>query len=303
MSDEEVVVVGRRRVPISHARRVVFPAAGLTKLDLARHYAAVGALMVPHLRGHPLALQSFPQGVGEPGYFLKNAPRHFPPWVRTVEVRKREGGVVRHVVADDAATLVYLAGQNAVTVHMWTSRADRLERPDRVVVDLDPSGEQFGQIRAAARAAGRLLREVGLEPFAMTTGSRGVHVIAPLRRLADYDVVHRFAREVAAVLVRWDPEHLTTEFRRERRGGRIYVDVGRNAYGQHGVAPYAVRALAGAPVATPVRWEELDDDSLTAQRWTVASIGGRLAQGGDPWRGMEARARGVGQAGRMLASL
>lgn len=303
MSAEDVVVVGRRRLTISHAGRLVFPEVGVTKLDLVRHYAAVGPLMVAHLRGHPLALQNFPQGVGEAGYFLKNAPAHFPSWVGTVEVPKREGGVVRHVVADEPATLVYLAGQNTVTVHMWTSRADRLERPDRLVVDFDPSGEHFGEVRAAAQDAGALLREVGLEPFAMTTGSRGVHVVAPLRRTADYDVVHRFARDVADVLVRRDPQRLTTEFRRERRGGRIYVDVGRNAYGQHAVAPYAVRALPRAPVATPLRWEELDDDLLTAQRWTLATIGERLAESGDPWRSMESAARGVGRARRLLVSL
>jgi bifunctional non-homologous end joining protein LigD len=296
----ETVRAGRRRVPISHADRMVFPDVGLTKLDLARHYAGVASVMVPHVRGRPLALQTFPQGIERDGYFLKNTPRHFPEWVSTAQVPKREGGTIRQVLGDDAATLVYLAGQNAITPHVWTSRADRLEQPDRIVFDLDPSAKRFAEVRAAARAMGDLLRDLGLEPFAMTTGSRGLHVVTPLRRTADYGEVHAFARGAAEALVAGDPGGLTVEFRRERRGERIFVDVNRNAYGQHAVAPYAVRALPGAPVATPLRWEELDDPKLDPQGWTVATIGDRLADGGDPWRGIGRRARSVGPAARAL---
>lgn len=299
MSDA-TVQAGRRRVAISHADRVVFPGAGITKLDLARHYADVAPVMVPHVRDRPLALQVFPRGIEEQGHFLKDAPAHFPPWVRTFAVPKREGGTIDQVLANDAATLVYLAGQNAVTPHVWTSRVDRLEQPDRVIFDLDPSEEDFAAVRAAARAAGDLLRDVGLHPFTMTTGSRGLHVVAPLRRSAGYDEVHAFAREAAEALVAADPEGLTVEFRRAKRGDRIFVDVNRNAYGQHAVAPYAVRARAGAPVATPLRWEEIEDDGLRPDGWTIATIGARLADGGDPWAGIGRHARDVRTARRAL---
>ena len=292
----DVVRAGRRSIPISHADRVVFPQAGLTKLDLARHYAEVAPAMVPHVRGRPLALQSFPQGVGGEGYFLKDAPRHFPDWIATAEVPKREGGSVRHVLADDAATLVYLAGQNVVTPHVWTSRVNRLERPDRLIFDLDPSTQRFGEVRAAALCLGELLRGIGLEPFAMTTGSRGLHVTVPLRRTADFGAVHAFAQDVARALVDQDPDRLTVEFHRDKRGERIFVDVNRTRYGQHAVAPYAVRPLPTAPVATPLRWEELDDPALDPRGWTVATIGARLADGGDPWRGIAGHARSIGPA-------
>jgi bifunctional non-homologous end joining protein LigD len=283
---DATVQVGRRRVAITHADRAVFPDGGDTKLDLARHYADVGPVMVPHVRDRPLALQVFPRGIQEQGHFLKDAPGHFPPWIRTVPVPKREGGAIDQVLANDPATLVYLAGQNAVTPHVWTSRVDRLERPDRVIFDLDPPGDDFAAVRAAARDAGDLLRGLGLHPFTMTTGSRGLHVVAPLRRTAGFDEVHAFAREAAEALVAADPEGLTIEFRRAKRGQRIFVDVNRNAYGQHAVAPYAVRARPGAPVATPLRWEELDDDRLRPDGWTIATIGARLADGGDPWAGI-----------------
>jgi bifunctional non-homologous end joining protein LigD len=299
----DAVRAGRRSIPISHADRVVIAEGGLTKRGLAEHYARVAEAMLPHLRGRPLALQSFPHGIHEPGFFLKDAPRHFPDWVATAEVPKREGGTIRHVVADDPATLVYLAGQNVVTIHAWTSRADRLERPDRLIFDLDPAGQDFAEIRATARVLGDLLRRLGLAPFAMTTGSRGLHVTVPLRRTADYGPVQRFAADVAEVLAAADPAHLTTAFRKDERRGRIFLDVARTRYGQHAVAPYAVRALPGAPVATPLRWEELDDRALGARSWTVATIGARLADGGDPWADIARHARAVGPAARELARL
>jgi bifunctional non-homologous end joining protein LigD len=297
------IEAAERSIQISHPERVMFPDAGLTKLDLAVHYARVAEVMLPLVRGRPLALESFPAGVGGERYFLKNVPSHFPTWIATATVPRREGGSIRQALANDAATLVYLAGQNVLTPHVWTSRADRLERPDRIVFDLDPSVERFAEVRATARELGRLLREIGLAPYAMTTGSRGIHVVAALRRTADHDEVNRFSREVAALLASRDPRRLTVEFHRSRRGERIYVDVARNGYGQHSVAPYAVRGLANAPVATPLRWEELDDRRLGPQRWTIATLPGRLAEDGDPWREIAREARSIGPARRALARL
>lgn len=284
MADE--VRAGRRSIPISHADRVVFPQAKVTKLDLARHYAAVAGVMVPHVRDRPLAVQSFPQGVEGKGFFVKNAAKHFPDWIKTANVPKREGGALRQVLANNAETLVYLAGQNAITPHIWTARADRLEQPDRVVFDLDPAQQRFAEIRAVARDLGDLLRDLGFEPFAMTTGSRGLHVDVAIRRGPTYAEVNAWAREVATGFAASEPERLTTEFRIEKRGGRLFVDAHRNAYAQHAVAPYAVRALPKAPVATPLRWEELSDRRLGPQRWTVKTIQDRLADGGDPWEGI-----------------
>jgi bifunctional non-homologous end joining protein LigD len=285
------VKAGRRTVPITHADRVVFPKARVTKLDLARHYAAVAPAMVPHVRDRPIAVQSFPQGVAGKGFFVKNAAKHFPDWVKTAQVPKREGGELRQVLANDAATLVYLAGQNAITPHIWTARADRLEQPDRIVFDLDPADQRFAEVRAIARSLGDLLREYDFEPFAMTTGSRGLHVDVAIRRGPTYAEVNAWARDVAAIFAATDPKRLTTEFRIEKRHGRLFVDAHRNAYAQHAVAPYAVRALEKAPVATPLHWEELADSRLSPQRWTVKTIQARLDEDGDPWRDIARTAR------------
>jgi len=283
--------VGRREVRISHPDRVVFPRAGLTKLDLAHHYERVAPLMLPYVGERPLALQSFPDGMEGAGFFMKAVPKYFPEWIDRATVPKK-GGTITHVLADDAATLVYLTGQNVVTMHTWLSRGDDPYRPDRLIFDFDPSGGGFAEVRAAARTAGERLRDLGLVTYAMVTGSRGVHVVCPLRRGPSFTDVHSFARALAEEMVADDPDHLTLEWRKADRGKRIYLDVNRIAYAQHAVAPYAVRPLPKAPVAVPLHWEELSDRSLKPDRWTVKTISARLADG-DPWRGMCRRARAL----------
>jgi bifunctional non-homologous end joining protein LigD len=289
MTDE--LTIGRRNVRITHPDRVVFPQPGLTKLDLARHYERAAPAMLPYVRDRPLALQAFPDGIEGSGFFMKAVPKYFPAWVKRATVRKK-GGTITHVLAQDAATLVYLSGQNVVTVHTWLSRADEPHQPDRLTLDFDPSGGGFNEVRAAARAAGDRLRDLGLVPFAMTTGSRGIHVVCPLRRGPDFSAVHGFARALAEEMVADDPRHLTLEWHKAERGDRIYVDVNRIAYAQHAVAPYAVRPRAQAPVAVPLDWEELSDKSLRPDRWTVTNVGERL-EAGDPWHGMSRRARAL----------
>jgi bifunctional non-homologous end joining protein LigD len=298
------ITAGPRKIEISHPERVLFGDAGLTKLDLARYYARIAPVMVRHTRDRPLAMQSFPAGIERDGYFIKDRPRHFPDWVPTAKVPRREGGTITQVLGNNAATFAYLAGQNVITPHVWTSRADRLEQPDRIVFDLDPPPERgFSEVRAAARTLGGLLRELGMNPFAMTTGSRGLHVDVAVRRSAGYGDVHAFARAVADRLVKESPNALTSEIRRQRRGNRIFVDVGRNAYGQHAVAPYAVRPRPGAPVATPLHWEELDDRRLTPDRWTLRSQPDRTEEIGDPWQKITSSATSLQQARRILAEI
>jgi bifunctional non-homologous end joining protein LigD len=287
----EELTIGRRQVRITHADRVVFPQSNLTKLDLARHYERVAQLMLPYVRDRPLALQAFPEGIEGDGFFMKSVPRYFPSWVKRVTVPKK-GGTITHILAQDAATLVYLAGQNVVTVHTWLSRADKPHQPDRLTLDFDPSGGGFSEVRAAARAAGDRLRDLGLIPYAMTTGSRGIHVVCPLRRGPGFPDVHGFARGLAEEMVADDPAHLTLEWRKADRGKRIYVDVNRIAYAQHAVGPYSARPKPKAPVAVPLHWDELSERSLKPDRWTIKNIGPRL-QDGDPWSGMASHARAL----------
>ena len=290
-------------VEITHPDKLLFADDGLTKADIAGYYEAVAEWMLPHIKNRPISMLRFPDGVGGHGFFHKNVPDYFPDWVKRVRVDKR-GGTLVHAVVCDPDTLIYLVNQNTITPHVWLSRADRLRQPDRIVFDLDPApGADFAAVRRAARQTGELLRELGLEPFAQVTGSKGIHVWTPLRRRATFEDVRPFARAVAEVLTARHPDELTLEFRKAERGGRILIDVMRNAYAQTTVPPYAVRPLPGAPVATPIEWDELSDSKLRANGWTVKSVRRRLAAKDDPWADIASFARGVSRASKRLERL
>jgi bifunctional non-homologous end joining protein LigD len=295
------IEAGRRRVEIPRPDKPLFP-GGITKADLAHYYEAVAEVMLRHLSGRPLNLERYPDGIDGQRIIQQKASDHFPDWIERTRVPKK-GGTVEHVMASDAATVVYLVGQACITLHPWPSRADRLDRPDRLIIDLDPSDGRPADVRRAAREFGQLLRDLGLEPFAMTTGSRGYHVVAPLERRQDFDQVRVFARGVADVAARRDPKRLTIEQRKAKRGGRILVDVMRNAYAHTAVAPYAVRARPKAPVATPLAWDELSESGTRPDRWTLSNVLDRLERDGDPWRDIASAARPLGPARRALEEL
>ena len=289
---------GRRTVELSRPDKELFP-SGITKADLARYYEQVAEVMVRHIADRPLNLERYPDGIAGERIIQQRAGGHFPEWIDRAEVPKR-GGTVEHVVAGDVATLVYLANQACITLHPWLSRTDKLDRPDRLVIDLDPSDGKPADARAAARLFGDLLRELELVPWVMTTGSRGYHVVVALQRRLDFDHVRRFARGVAALAAWREPRLFTTEQRKAKREGRILIDVMRNAYAHTSVAPYAVRARLEAPVATPLHWEELSSASTRPGRWTLKSVPRRLEHEGDPWRDIARHAQSLGSAGRRL---
>ncbi len=301
MSGAEKIRIGRHAVALSSLDKVLFPDVGVTKGDLIEHYRRVAARMVPHMKGRPVSMQRFPDGIDGAGFYQKAAPDYFPDWIRRVTVDK-EGGTVEHAICDDAATLVYLANQNCITPHVWLSRADRLQHPDRLIFDLDPPGEEFDAVRFAAKALRELLGELGLDPFVMTTGGRGIHLLVPLDRRADFDTVRGFARDAAELLAARHPDRLTIEARKNKRRGRLFLDVMRNSYAQTAVPPYAVRARAGAPVAAPIAWRELSDPGLTGARWNTRNVASRLRRK-DPWRGLSRHARSLAGPRRKLDRL
>ncbi|MCF6525762.1 non-homologous end-joining DNA ligase [Streptomyces sp. JJ36] len=296
---EETVRAGRRGIPLHRPGKVLFPDDGLTKRDLAHYHRAAARVMLPHLRGRPLMMLRHPDGIDDGAVVQKHVPDHFPDWIRRAEMPK-EGGTVTHVLCEDTATLVYLADQACVTPHRWLSRADRPDHPDRLVFDLDPAeGTGFADVRWTARRLRALLEEeLELPTRLMTTGSKGLHVLVHLDRRAGFDAVREFAADVAGLLAARHPERLTTRQRKTERRGRVYLDVQRNGYAQTAVAPYAVRALPGGPLAVPVSHDELDDPELTPRRWTLAEPGDRLEK--DPWHGLPSRGRGLRAARRRL---
>jgi bifunctional non-homologous end joining protein LigD len=277
-------------VKLSNPDKVLFPDDGITKAELAEHYARVAGVMVAHTRDRPMNLWRWNTGIAHDRVVQQALPKGAPDWVARCEVPRRRGGTVVHGMINDADTLRWLAQQNCITPHIWNSRCDMRDRPDRVVFDLDPTGEDFGEVRAGALALNDLLRELGLEPFAMVTGSRGIHIVAPLKRTRSADEVRDGAGAIAERLAAAHPDTLTTAWRKDKRDGRILIDVARNTYAQTVVAPYAVRALPGAPVAVPVGWDEVADDALHPQAFTLRTIAARLRERGDPWAEMQAAA-------------
>ena len=292
-NQDDTYVVGGRRVLFPHLNKTLFTDPDVTKRELGQHYERVAPFMLPYVRDRPLSLQGFPPSSGDKGYYIKEEPSYFPDWIATTVVPKKDGTVTQ-VLGQNAATFVYLAGQDIITTHAWLSRADQPHSPDRLIFDFDPAeGISFSDIRAAAREAGARLQDAGLTTYAMLTGSRGIHVISPLRRGPSFEEVYAFGHAIAEAMVADSPESFTLEFRKNKRGQRIFLDVGRNRYAQTAVVPYAVRKRPGAPVATPLRWNELEDADLKADSWTVKTIQERLGAGGDPWKGMTSHARAL----------
>ncbi|GAB4321575.1 MAG: non-homologous end-joining DNA ligase [Dehalococcoidia bacterium] len=283
---------GRHSLHLSNADKVLYPHDGITKADVLEYYVAVADVILPYLRDRPLTVQRYPDGIANEGFFQKRAQDHFPDWVETVTVETADGSM-EQPLCGNAATLAFLADQAAIALHVTSSRVDRLDHPDLLVFDLDPTGDDFEPVRVAARWLRELLDKLGLVPFVKTTGSRGLHVVCPLDRSRPFDDVRAFARDVADLLARRHDEVLTTEVRKHSRRGRLYLDVGRNSYGQTAVAPYSLRALDGAPVAAPLEWDELKDPALGPRTYTLGNIRWRLAQRGDPWKGMMRRARSL----------
>jgi bifunctional non-homologous end joining protein LigD len=304
----EEITAGGITVALTHPGKVLFPADGITKQDLAGYYADVAGQMLPGLQDRPVSMVRYPDGLDGPRFFQKNAPSYFPGWIRRVVVGK-EGGQVEHVICDKPATLVYLANQACIEIHEFTSRADKLAAPDQMVVDFDPPGDgHFADARRAALWARDLLDgELGLTSFVRTTGGRGLHVHVRLNRRADFDAVRDFAHRTAEVLARRHPDAITTEQRKDKRGARIYADIMRNAYAQTVVASYGVRARPGAHVATPLDWAEVEDEKLEPGQFTMATIRARLdgmaRSGHDPWAGFAQSGQGLGEAAKRLAKL
>jgi bifunctional non-homologous end joining protein LigD len=293
----ESIRVDGRDIAVTHGDRVVLP-PDVEKVEIVEHYARVAPLMLPHVRGRPVSIQRFPGPPGSRPIYQKAIPSHFPDWIDRVTVPK-VGGTVTHAIANDAATLVYIANQGSITPHVWLSTVDHLAQPDRMIVDLDPGAGGAEDARFAAHLARELMTEAGLVPYLMATGSRGYHVVVPLKPVTDFEEVRAVAYGLAEALARRAPDRLTTEFYKEKRAGRLFLDCNRNAWAQTAVPPYAVRPKAGAPIAVPIGWDELD--GFAPDAITVRTIAARLERVADPWAGMPRHAKSLASAKRWLS--
>jgi bifunctional non-homologous end joining protein LigD len=282
-------------VKITHPEKILFPDDGITKGELAAYYEAVAPLMVPHMRGRPVTMERYPAGIGAEGFFHKDVSKGFPAWLKRVEVPKK-GGSLHHPLVMDARSLLWIANQNCITPHVWTSRAPKLEKPDICVFDLDPADDDQEVLRATTLALRDLLDELGLPSWVKTSGSKGFHIVVPLDGKAGFGDVMQFAGGVGSLLVKRHPDRLTQEFSKVDRGGRIYVDTGRNGYSATFAAAYAVRARTGAPVSAPCTWEEIERGAVHPRSFTLRKMTERMEAVGDLWADLPKRKRSLTRA-------
>jgi bifunctional non-homologous end joining protein LigD len=277
---------------ITHPEKVLFPDDGITKGDLAAYYESMAPVILPHLRGRPVTMERYPAGIGKKGFWQKDVSTGFPEWLKRVEVPKKDG-VVHHPVITDTRSLMWITNQNTITQHVWTSRMPDLYHPDICVFDLDPSGDDPAAVRVAAIGLRDLLLELTLPSWVKTSGSKGFHIVVPLDGKTPTGQVERFANAVGRLFVSHAPDHLTQEFSKVDRRGRIYVDTGRNGYSATFAAAYTVRAKRGAPVSAPCTWEEVERGEVSPTSFTLRNMPERIAKKGDLWADMRRRRRSL----------
>jgi len=285
MEEKEKMKFGKYTVEVSNRDKVFFPKSKYTKGDLIDYYEKISDIMIPHMKDRPISMLRFPDGINNKQFYQKDTPDYFPDWIEVKHVKKQEGGTTNYVICNNTATLVYLANQACITPHIWLSKKDKLDYPDRMIFDLDPSDDDFSKVKSVSEKLKKLLKkDLDLPVYLMTTGSRGLHVVVPLERSSNFDEVREFAQTIAKYLETENPEEITTATQINKRGNKLYIDTARNGFGQTSVTPYAIRPLEGAPVATPIDWEELGNSSLTSQTYNLKNIFLRLGQKSDPWK-------------------
>jgi len=301
MEEKEKIKFGKYSVEISNRNKVFFPNSKYTKGDLIDYYEKIADLMIPHLKDRPISMLRFPNGINDKQFYQKDTPDYFPDWIEVKQVKKQKGGTTNYVICNNTATLVSLANQSCITPHIWLSKKDKLDYPDKMIFDLDPSDNDFSKVKSVAEKLKKFLeKDLNLPVYLMTTGSRGLHLVIPLERSSNFDEVRDFAQTTAKHLEAENPEEITTATQINKRGNKLYIDTARNGFGQTSVAPYAIRAIEEAPVATPIDWEELGNPSLTAQTYNIKNIFLRLGKKSNPWKNMERHSVSITSARKKL---
>jgi len=272
-------------IECSSTGKMMFPETGITKGDVLAYYGRIADRLIPHLRDRPMTLERLPDGLASaksPHFWQKDTPDYYPDWIPRAALETEDGRTVEYLLVNDRQTLLYLVNQGTITFHPWLSRIGSLDRPDYVLFDLDPGESSFADAIAVAREIRSVLANEGIDAYAKSSGKTGLHVLAPWHGDGAYDEARTWAMEIAECVTDSLPDAATTERRKSARRGRLYLDVMQNARGHHVVPPYVLRAVPGATISTPLRWEEVTDD-LAPDRFDIGSIFRRIShQKDDP---------------------
>ena len=295
---------GRHTVRVSNLDKVFWPGEGITKGDLLAYYEAVAPVLVPHLQGRPFTMRRHPDGIDGKTFFQKDAPAHMPAWIPTYEAAAttreapRVAKTIRYPVVNETASLLWMANMACIDMNAWYSRLDRPERPDFVLFDLDPTPETpWRDTVEVARLVGALLRALGLASFVKTSGGKGFHILVPIARRSTYADTRRFAEHVADAIVRAAPKLATREWVKTKRQG-VLIDANQNGYGKTIASPYSVRPRPGAPVSTPLAWDEVRAD-LDPLAFTMSVVLERVERLGDLHAGLLAGRQSLSAALRL----
>jgi bifunctional non-homologous end joining protein LigD len=304
-SDERLAKRGNRVVRLSSAERVLFPDAGVTKGDLFDYYRAVSPVLVPHLRNRPFTMKRFREGATRPFFFQKDAPKGMPEWIPTRRFRTwpREGAsrVVAFPLVNDELALLWMVQMHCIDMNAWYSRVDKPDRPDFVLFDLDPPDRGFRRAVEVAHLVRGLMDELGLASYVKTSGADGIHVLVPVTRRSDHGATRDFAEQAAALLETRHPGLVTTQWRKAKRRG-VFLDARQNGWGKTIASVYSVRPKPGAPVSTPLRWEELTEN-VRPRDFGIAEALERIERHGDLFRPVLEEPQALAPARKALAKL
>jgi bifunctional non-homologous end joining protein LigD len=294
---------GSRVLRLSNLDKPFWPDEGITKGDLLTFYRDLAPILVPHLRNRPFTMKRYPDGWRGKHFFQKDAPSHMPDWIPRApfpaSTRDGERRTIDYALVNDELALLWMANMGCIDMNAWTSRTDRPDRPDWVIFDLDPSDDAgFQEVVEAALLVKQMLDLVGLESFPKTSGSRGIHVLVPIARRHGYAETRAFASIVAGALARTHPGLVTTEWTKQKRRG-VLVDANQNGPGRTTASVYSVRPRAGAPVSTPLQWEEVRE-GLDPAEFTFAEVRARVARHGDLFAPVLTLRQSLGAALRSL---
>jgi bifunctional non-homologous end joining protein LigD len=284
MSSKGIQIDGHK-IELSHLDKVLFPKSGITKEELVTYYHTISSMVLPLYENRPLTMQRCPDGIDKQNFIQKGVPDYFPPWIDRFELSK-DKGTIEQVLVNNAATLVYLANQACITFHLGLSQVDKIHYPSYLIFDLDPSTEDIVLLKNVVKYVKELIDQLELKGFIKTTGSRGFHIYIPLKREHTFEEVHDFAKLFATYLTKKYPQEITIEQSKAKREKRVLIDYARNSYGLSAVAPYSIRAIERAPIATPLDWEDLKEKDLNSQSYNIRNIYDRLKVKKDPWREM-----------------
>jgi DNA ligase D len=286
------LVADGRAVPITNPNKELFPKLGLTKLDLADYYLAIGEPLMRWIRNRPVLLERYPNGVGGKSFFQKRIPESAPDWLTTTTVQTINGTPSRALVIADLAHVLWAANQGVLGLHVWQYTADKPQWSDELRIDLDPSpGQTFDHIREAAMHVRLYFAELGIRSYVKTTGSKGLHIYVRVVDGYDSFAVRGASVTVARELARLHPDLITDEWWKELRDGKVFVDFNQNAPHKNVFGAWGVRARVGAQVSTPFGWDELMD--VVPDELTMQTVPARFAELGDPWATMNDEAQDI----------